>query len=91
MMADSLEYGRVTGAGRADAEPAFVDAWQAAGNEPDPGYTFLYPPEQCDRRDKRIDYCFVCSKLADRIRKCWIDTEAEGSDHQPIWTELACK
>jgi exonuclease III len=25
---------------------------------------------------------------AARIRRAWIDEQADGSDHQPIWTEI---
>jgi len=37
---------------------------------------------------KRIDFCYVSTPLAKHIKKAWIDNEAQGSDHQPIWTEF---
>jgi endonuclease/exonuclease/phosphatase family metal-dependent hydrolase len=86
MTPDSREYGLLTGLGREAS--AFVDAWKAAGKAPDAGHTFVYPPEQTDKSDKRIDYCFVCPKLVGQVRNCWVDTTAQGSDHQPVWTEL---
>jgi endonuclease/exonuclease/phosphatase family metal-dependent hydrolase len=87
MTPDSHEYGLLTGlVGRSSA---FVDAWHAAGKRPDAGHTFVYPPERRDKHDKRIDYCFVCPELAEHVRNCWVDTTAQGSDHQPVWTELA--
>ena len=36
----------------------------------------------------RIDYCFVSSEHASRIRRAWIDEDADRSDHQPIWTDI---
>ncbi len=36
----------------------------------------------------RLDYCFVSAALAGRITAAGIDTEAAGSDHQPIWVEI---
>ena len=40
-------------------------------------------------RDKRIDYCFLSPVLADQVGACRVDQEAKGSDHQPLWAELA--
>ncbi len=37
---------------------------------------------------QRIDYCFLSTPLLPRLRRCWIDEDAAGSDHQPVWTEL---
>ena len=46
----------------------------------------------CDGQEKqplqRIDYCFASASMAPNIRRAWIDNEAVGSDHQPIWTEI---
>ena len=89
MEPDSPEYALVTGAARAESGPAFVDAWPAAGNGEDPGFTRVYPPEGPESRGMRIDYCFAPPALAGKVRACRVDAAAEGSDHQPLWTELA--
>ena len=89
MEPDSSEYALVTGAARAESEPAFVDAWGAAGNGEDTGFTHVHPPEGPESRGMRIDYCFLCPALAAKLRACRVDQEAVGSDHQPVWTELA--
>ena len=34
------------------------------------------------------DARFVSTELAPRVRKAWVDQKAQGSDHQPIWTEI---
>ncbi len=70
-------------------EPAFVDAWLAAGRGAEPGHSFLCPPERAEAADNRIDYCFVSPALAPKIRACHVDLAAKGSDHQPVWTEFA--
>jgi endonuclease/exonuclease/phosphatase family metal-dependent hydrolase len=89
MTSDSPEYALVTGEARAESEPAFVDAWPAAGNGEAPGFTRICPPGHPDMQDERIDYCFLCPALADKVRVCRVDQEAKGSDHQPLWTEFA--
>lgn len=37
---------------------------------------------------KRIDYCFVHPLLASKIKAFYVDVEAIGSDHRPLWLEL---
>jgi endonuclease/exonuclease/phosphatase family metal-dependent hydrolase len=65
-----------------------VDAWAAAGNPEAGGITFRADPRQGVFVDMRIDYCFLDPSLAPRIRRCWTDGEAIGSDHQPVWLEI---
>ncbi len=89
MTSDSPEYALVTGEARAESDPAFVDAWPAAGTGEAPGFTRIYPPGQPEMRDQRIDYCFLCPALAAKVRACRVDAAAKGSDHQPLWTEFA--
>lgn len=75
----SKEYGRMT------AMSGLVDAYVAAGNPESGGVT-------CDGHEReklqRIDYCFASATLAKKIKRAWIDNEAIGSDHQPIWAEI---
>ena len=73
----SPEYGRM------NAIEGFVDAWVATGHGERDGVT-------CHgvHVGQRIDYCFVSTSLLPRLRGCWIDDAAAGSDHQPVWTEL---
>ena len=79
------EYDRVVGPhsaryGRLNRSTGFVDAWVAAGHREDDGATIP--------SGRRIDYCFVSSALAPAVRACWVDREAKGSDHQPLWTKI---
>jgi exonuclease III len=36
----------------------------------------------------RLDYVYVSGGLAGQVRSARIDSEAQGSDHQPVWAEL---
>jgi endonuclease/exonuclease/phosphatase family metal-dependent hydrolase len=78
------EYDRIVGPrteryGRLNRLTGFVDAWTAAGHPENAGAT---------RNGERIDYCFVSSALASRVRSCHVDVDALGSDHQPVWVEM---
>ena len=79
------EYDRIVGPlsaqyGRLNRANGFVDAWVAAGNQEDEGATIS--------KGRRIDYCFLSPPLAARVRASWIDHEASGSDHQPLWVDI---
>jgi len=78
------EYDRLVGTptarfGRLNRLTGFVDAWAAAGHREDDGAT---------NGAGRIDFCFVSSALASRVRSCRIDIDTVGSDHQPVWVDL---
>ena len=40
-------------------------------------------------RRMHLDYCFVSGDLASRLTSAFVDTEATGSDHFPVWMEIA--
>lgn len=65
--------------GRLQLGDVLIDAWTAAGHAEDAGIT---------NKRGRLDYCFVSKELAGRVQKAWIDAEADGSDHQPVWVEM---
>lgn len=62
----------------------FADALEQAGLAPHQGVTFPSsdPP-------LRLDHIFIGASLISRFRRAWIDADAPGSDHQPVWLELA--
>ena len=66
----------------------FVDTWAAAHREEDGEVTWIRPPYYQDLPDRRLDYCFVSPSLASHVTNAWVDTDAQGSDHQPYWVEL---
>ncbi|TGW04775.1 EEP domain-containing protein, partial [Mesorhizobium sp. M2D.F.Ca.ET.145.01.1.1] len=39
-------------------------------------------------RHKRIDYVFTSASLAKSLKRLWVDRQAAGSDHHPVWVEL---
>lgn len=45
-------------------------------------------PEDATRQ-RCLDYCFLHASLAPRVKTCTVDTAAVGSDHRPVWLELA--
>ncbi|MER9443540.1 endonuclease/exonuclease/phosphatase family protein [Mesorhizobium sp. M0340] len=40
-------------------------------------------------RYKRIDYIFTSASLAKSLRRLWVDRQVAGSDHLPVWVEMA--
>ena len=90
---DSPLYTRLVGPcspdyGRMSHHGGLVDAWVAAGGaEHDPA---AWTCNSCEppQRHRRIDHCLLSTELAHRVRRCWIDHAATGSDHQPLWVEL---
>ena len=88
MQPDSDEYERIVGpmspyGGRITNPEGFVDAWVEAGNAIDAG-----PTAEVQDRPARLDYCFVSAGLKDRIRTIHVESDASGSDHQPVWVEI---
>jgi endonuclease/exonuclease/phosphatase family metal-dependent hydrolase len=81
----TAEYDRIVGPmseryGRLNRLTGFVDAWVAAGRREDEGATA--------DNGERIDFCFVSAALASRVQAARVDTNATGSDHYPLWTEI---
>lgn len=86
---DSSEYKEFVGpesayGGRVTNPEGFVDAWVSNGHPADQGVT-----SDIHDRQVRLDYFFVSAKLRQRIRAVRIDERARGSDHQPVWMEIA--
>ena len=80
---------RKFGYGRVNVSHRLVDAWVATGQAEESGITFPAEPAKGYDLACRIDYAFVTLDLVHRLKKCWIDNAAQGSDHQPVWVELA--
>ena len=88
MQPDSKEYERIVGpvspyGGRITNPEGFVDAWVEAGNADDAG-----PTAEVKGHPARLDYCFVSAGMKERIRAVRVDSQAIGSDHQPVWIDL---
>jgi len=63
-----------------------VDVSRLVGEPPEGTITWIDTQDPSKRA--RLDYGFVSASLAGRVKNVWIDSEAEGSDHQPVWFEL---
>ena len=83
----SPEYAQLVGPlsskyGRLNHREGLVDAWVAAGHAEAEGTTH---PNSATR----IDHCLLTPDLAAHVNDCTIDTQAKGSDHWPLWIQLA--
>ncbi len=74
---DDPKYGRITEA------DGYLDAWIHFGGDSEGGHTKFE-----ENGNRRIDYAFVSTGLAERVQNVRVDTEAQGSDHQPLWLEI---
>ncbi|MDP3898237.1 MAG: endonuclease/exonuclease/phosphatase family protein [Mesorhizobium sp.] len=67
-----------------------VDAAMLGASPASGRITWIDPRRPDDPARRRcLDYCFVHAGLAPRVRGSWIDEAAVGSDHRPVWLELA--
>lgn len=92
---DSEEYEMMVGSvdvsrGRIGHLDSFVDSWLAAKAHLGSCFTWKPDPEYREpRHPLRLDYCFVNPYLSQKIRDSWIDEDANGSDHLPVWIKLS--
>ena len=85
---DTKEYRKIVGppgdyGGRISSPDGFIDAWTWAGHDRNEGHT-----SEVMNSPATLDYCFVSSRLGDRIVSSNVDSGATGSDHFPVWTEI---
>ena len=90
---NSTEYELMTGEkdsqqGNVYYVDSFIDSWEAAGNSAKELITWVKDPMASGSGSARFDYCFITPDMADRVRDAWVDTEAQGSDHQPYWVQM---
>jgi endonuclease/exonuclease/phosphatase family metal-dependent hydrolase len=93
MEPESPEYVEMTGHrdryyGRVSRANQVVDALDRLDKLPPDSYSWAKPPGDGPVK-MHLDYCFVSSGLVPRLRDAWIDHQAQGSDHFPVWVELA--
>ena len=86
MVPDDPCHGLMTGMHPEAAAPdlKLKDSWLQLGLAEEEGATCAEAVAS-----RRLDYAFVTEDLARRLVSAWVDQEAQGSDHQPIWIELA--
>ncbi|MBA3447844.1 MAG: endonuclease/exonuclease/phosphatase family protein [Pseudaminobacter sp.] len=91
MVRGSPEYTLMTGAtddheGRQIVAHHPVDAFSLPGAAPEG--TASWVDDNRPEKNRLIDYAFLHASLAGRVKRTWIDGEAKGSDHLPVWLEL---
>ena len=64
-----------------------IDVYSLGDGLPDGAVSWVDDARPEDSR--LIDFAFVEASLAGKVGKVWIDREAKGSDHLPVWFELA--
>lgn len=71
-----------------DDLPLLTDIW--AKNNPGERVLTWHPNPGRPGNEKsaRLDYCFLTAGLVARTKSSWVDEEADGSDHQPVWVEF---
>jgi endonuclease/exonuclease/phosphatase family metal-dependent hydrolase len=92
MVPESPEYIACVGAkdgfyGRSARFGTPTDALEAVGWHRRDRYSWMDSVDP----DKRmhLDYCFISSGLVSRLKSASVDVAAEGSDHFPVWVEIA--
>jgi endonuclease/exonuclease/phosphatase family metal-dependent hydrolase len=91
---ESDEYQQMVGKidpcyGRVGHFDSFVDSWTVANDRSDDRITWVPdPPERPPGHGLRLDYCFVDPHLGQKVKRAYVDSAAEGSDHRPYWVEL---
>lgn len=90
MRTNSRDYDMIVGPadpfyGRLPDVSLLSDALTVAGLPENEGSTH---PEADPAGYSRIDHIFVSGDVVPRVKRAWIDAEADGSDHQPVFAEL---
>ena len=61
-----------------------ADAWTASsGDRSEEGATYGF-----DDRPQRLDYILLTNDLVENLRSTWVDQNALGSDHKPVWAKI---
>ena len=91
---ESSEYIRFVGEidpifGRGVHSNSFVDSWSVAHETTGSAESWWPdPPDRLPGHPLRLDYCFISTELSSKVKRCWVDTKAVGSDHKPYWVQF---
>lgn len=85
---DSDEYALLCGSvdprfGPLSTCDGLTDAWMLRDNGRNDGATYGF-----DDRPRRLDYILMTNDLVENLDSIWIDHDAMGSDHKPVWAEI---
>ena len=72
-----------------DGTPSLLDAWRVAhpGQPHDPTFR-IYEKQEPGEPELHCDFIFVSEGLRTRVKRLWVDTATQVSDHQPVLLEL---
>ncbi len=91
MIQGSPEYVLMTG------ETDYAEGRQVVNHHPVDAFTLgqklragsvSWFDEDKPKRNRLIDYAFLHASLMHRVTRSWIDQDALGSDHLPVWLEM---
>jgi endonuclease/exonuclease/phosphatase family metal-dependent hydrolase len=94
MLPDGEEYNRMVGTpdhsvGRVGHLDSFLDSWTVARQRSDNRNSwFPDPSEREPGYPVCLDYCFISPHFSQKVERAWVDEDAIGSDHKPVWVEL---
>ena len=72
-----------------NSAPSLLDAWRVAhpGQPHDPTFR-IYEKQEPGEPELHCDFIFVSEGLRTRVKRLWVDTATQVSDHQPVLLEL---
>ena len=91
---ESNEYIRFVGEadplyGRGAHGNSLVDSWCIARETTDSRESWWPdPPDRLPGHPLVLDYCFISTEFAPKVKRCWVDNDAVGSDYRPYWVQL---
>jgi len=59
------------------------DGWLITGNDRSSGHTMINHNPL-----RRLDYILVNNDVADQVETMWVNDQATGSDHKPLWAKI---
>ena len=84
----SPSYRHLTSA-EGTGHPVWEDAWALLSPEhPHPATCGVHPDPQWREGPHCRDYFLVSGSARQQLRRLWVDSETQASDHQPVWLEL---
>lgn len=91
MQPESPEYIEMTGIkdayyGRVPRLEYPLDALERCDRLEPTSYSWMDPRDHAQRM--HLDYCFLSAGLAPRLKNAFIDNDALGSDHFPLWVDI---
>ena len=88
MIKDSDEYQILAAASGLDNQPLLIDAYSRFNAKQLLDTWHPNPGRDDDQESAMLDYIFLTPNLLPSTTRVWVDEQADGSDHQPVWLDL---